>query len=47
MAVGTMKLVLKLLDFEAQSLDLIGQKAVHRPQLGGVFRGDIEVFEHR
>jgi hypothetical protein len=46
MAVGTMKLVLKLLDFEAQSLDLIGQKAVHRPQLGGVFRGDIEIFQH-
>jgi hypothetical protein len=41
MAVGAMKLVLKLLDFEAQSLDLIGQKAVHRPQLGGVIRRDI------
>ena len=42
-----MQLVLKLFDLEAQSLDLVGQKAVHRPQLGGVIRGDIKVLQHR
>ncbi len=39
MAVGAVKLVLKLLDLEAQRLHLVGQKTVHRLQLGGVFRG--------
>ena len=47
MPIGPVQLVFKLLDLEAQSLDFVGQKAVHRPQLGGVIRGDIKVLQHR
>lgn len=38
MPINPVQLVLKLFDLEAQSLDLVGQKAVHRPQLGEVTR---------
>ncbi len=40
------KLVLKLLHFQAQRPDLIGQKSVHRPQFCGVFRCDIQALQH-
>ena len=46
MTVMSVQLVLKLFDLQAQGLDFIGQKTVHRPQLGEVIRGDIQAVHH-
>jgi hypothetical protein len=46
MPVVTMELVLKLFHLERQSLHLIGQKPIYRPQFFGVIGGDIEAAQH-